>query len=568
MAVDAGSARHDDEQILGHEAIGGRLGLFASAIAGRALAVADAGAGERTWTDGTTVFVDPRARPEDRLRMVAVQAALVGAGSLEPAVVAPLVRRPGLARRYLAVEGRRALAVSGTLLPVALRLGPGEGAALAGSAEASLTIARSRQPIEGPPDTFGVIVPRRVLVAAERNDAAAPPARDAPALVREADGIDDEADADDAGSVGHLLSSPVGGRGALGRLLGRLLRSTRAPGGGGGSAGADTPIHPGRVLAPGGGDGGVATRMPEAPDVPAAFAPRARTYPEWDAYRRRYRPDWCTVRERSAEPGGGTVAPALLDGAALRRPLARIGTGLGRARRRPQGDDIDIDAAVEAQVDRGAGLPAGDAVYIEVLRNRRDLAVLVLLDVSGSAREPGPAGRTVHEHQRAAAGALTAALHDLGDRVALYAFNSQGRSAVHLTRVKAFDDSLDRRVARRLGALVPAAYTRLGAAVRHAGVLLEEGGGTSHRLLLVLSDGFAYDHGYAGAYGEADARRALAELRRRGMGCLCLSVGAGTDPAALRRVFGTAAHASVPTADRLPAVVGPLLRAALEKRTS
>ena len=78
----------------------------------------------------------------------------------------------------------------------------------------------------------------------------------------------------------------------------------------------------------------------------------------------------------------------------------------------------------------------------------------------------------------------------------------------------------------------------------------------------MLSDGFAYDHGYEGRYGEADARRALAEARRRGVGCLCLSVGADAEPAALRRVFGAAAHATVPRR-QLPAVIGPLFRAAL-----
>ena len=79
----------------------------------------------------------------------------------------------------------------------------------------------------------------------------------------------------------------------------------------------------------------------------------------------------------------------------------------------------------------------------------------------------------------------------------------------------------------------------------------------------MISDGFAYDHGYEGRYGEADARRALVEARRRGVGCLCLSVGADTDPAALRRVFGAAAHATVPRAEQLPALIGPLFRAAL-----
>ena len=117
---------------------------------------------------------------------------------------------------------------------------------------------------------------------------------------------------------------------------------------------------------------------------------------------------------------------------------------------------------------------------------------------------------------------------------------------------------------RRLGGLVPGAYTRLGAAIRHGAWALERGGGTSRRLLVVLSDGFAYDHGYEGSYGEADARRALAEARRRGTGCLCLSIGAGAEPAGLRRVFGTAAHAAIPRADELAGVVGPLFQSALK----
>ena len=45
--------------------------------------------------------------------------------------------------------------------------------------------------------------------------------------------------------------------------------------------------------------------------------------------------------------------------------------------------------------------------------------------------------------------------------------------------------------------------------------------------------------------------------------CLCLSLGAGADAAALGRVFGTAAHASLSTNDQLPGLIGPLFRAAL-----
>jgi nitric oxide reductase activation protein len=81
--------------------------------------------------------------------------------------------------------------------------------------------------------------------------------------------------------------------------------------------------------------------------------------------------------------------------------------------------------------------------------------------------------------------------------------------------------------------------------------------------LVVLSDGLAYDHGYERAYGAADARRSLTEARRRGTGCVCLTIGAGTDVRSLRRVFGSTAHATIARPDQLAGVIGPLFRSAL-----
>jgi nitric oxide reductase activation protein len=246
----------------------------------------------------------------------------------------------------------------------------------------------------------------------------------------------------------------------------------------------------------------------------------------------------------------------------------RVGLGLERRNRQLQGVDVDIDAAVEAFSARAAGSAPEEACYVDSVRRARELSVLVLLDVSGSSGETSATGGRVHDHQRAAAASLVFALHDLGDRVALYGFRSLGRTAVQTVPVKRFDDHLDARVLRRLGALTPSAYTRLGAAIRHGAATLETQGGTPRRLLVVISDGFAYDHGYEGQYGEADARRALAEARRQGLGCLCLSIGAASEPDALRRVFGAAAHASLAHAAELPVVVGPLFRSALRSAES
>jgi nitric oxide reductase activation protein len=247
----------------------------------------------------------------------------------------------------------------------------------------------------------------------------------------------------------------------------------------------------------------------------------------------------------------------------IRRSLSHLGVALERRHRQLQGIDIDLDAVVESRVQTMSGSVPEEAVYLDLVRGRRDLGVLVLLDVSGSSGEPSTGSGTVHEHQQKAAASLTVALAELGDRVALYAFRSQGRTAVQVERMKRFDDPMDATVLRRLGASEPGAYTRLGAAIRHGTWLLARESGVSRRLLVVLSDGFAYDHGYEGAYGEADARRALSEARRLGTGCVCLSIGASTDADKLRRVFGTAAHASVSRFEDLPNVIAPLFRFAL-----
>ena len=273
---------------------------------------------------------------------------------------------------------------------------------------------------------------------------------------------------------------------------------------------------------------------------------RGFVYPEWDVHLQRYRPEWCTVVELEPEDGDRSRIPAG-NTRSLRRALARLGTELERHRRQPQGEDLDLDAAVDSYVEVRADSFPDDAIYIESQRSRRDLSVLVLLDISGSAGEPSGSGGIVHDHQLSAAADLTAALHEVGDRVALYGFRSQGRSAVHIFPVKRFDDSLSTLTESRLGGLRPGGFTRLGAAIRHGVSTLEREGGTGRRLLVVLSDGFAYDHGYEGSYGEADARRALSEARHRGIGCLCLSIASTTDAEALRRVFGTAAYAAFGT---------------------
>jgi nitric oxide reductase activation protein len=270
-------------------------------------------------------------------------------------------------------------------------------------------------------------------------------------------------------------------------------------------------------------------------------------YPEWDVHNDRYRPQHCRVIHfpLRATPGASDVA--VQHDEVLRRRLSRLGLGPKVLRRRPDGDDLDVEALIDLFVDLRSGYSPPEHIYVERRKLARDLGVLILLDASGSSTDTDPDGLSVHDHQRRAAATLALTLEELGDRVAVYGFRSRGRSAVHLPAIKPFGQPFGAGSRARLNQLQPAGYTRLGAGIRGAGEILETEAGTPNRLLVVLSDGFPYDDGYEGRYAEADARKALEELRADGIACLCLSIGTSTPSDALDRVFGSASHANAPT---------------------
>jgi nitric oxide reductase NorD protein len=448
------------------------------------------------------------------------------------------------------------------LPPVGASLIVREIALRSSSPAQSLSLALGPEPIPAPLPAFGVLHARHILKRSSEVAQSVGHAPDSKKSKPEQELKTLDEGEKDAGGIGDLFQVP-GGAGLLGKLFQNLLDAARSMSGGGGPLGNSSATHRLRV-APRSASGGVYSTA-KLVDDGASSEPKNHgvKYPEWDDDRRCYRTDWCTVEEQECVVTGD--APQMsTDRYGLLRPLARLGMGLDRYHRQAQGDEIDLDAVIEARVNGATGQNTSDELYIDSLRRRRDLSVLLLLDISGSVGQTAQGSeRTVHQQQRAVAAALAIALHEIGDRVALYAFQSQGRSAVHLTPIKRFSDGIGGHMMGRLASLQPGAYSRLGAAIRHGTSVLAAEGGTSRRLLVVLSDGLAYDHGYELSYGAADARQSLIEARREGIGCLCLSIGSSTDTSDLRRVFGSAAHASFSTPDRVSERIGPLLRSAI-----
>ncbi|MCY7309132.1 MAG: VWA domain-containing protein, partial [Rhodoferax sp.] len=223
-------------------------------------------------------------------------------------------------------------------------------------------------------------------------------------------------------------------------------------------------------------------------------------------------------------------------------------------RRQFDGDDVDLEACIEAQADLRAGLPMAQALYRSQKRTKRDMAILLLIDVSGSTDGWVSSGRRVIDVEREALLLVCIALGALGEPYAVQAFSGTGPQAVSVRILKRFDEPYGNHVATRIAALEPEQYTRAGTAIRHASATLMSEVATQ-RLLLLLSDGKPNDVDvYEGRYGVEDMRRAVIEAKLQGIEPFCLTVDRHAADY-LPDVFGVKQYAMLAKPSNLPAVL-------------
>jgi nitric oxide reductase NorD protein len=299
---------------------------------------------------------------------------------------------------------------------------------------------------------------------------------------------------------------------------------------------------------------------PVAPDQRGVVVAK---YPEWDRAHGVERPDWTTVREVAAKPGDPRLVEAALDHAdVLRNRIRQLvrGVRVGRAirlKRQLDGHDLDVDAMLDAGIALRMRLEPDPRVFRTTTSKHRDLAVLLLLDISESTRDRLASGATILDVERLAVAVLAEAMSALGDPFSLLAFASDGRDDVEMTTVKGFDEPYDRACVGRLAALSSGLSTRLGTALRHAGELI--GHARSFRkLVIVLTDGEPSDIDVADPLDlEEDARRAAIGLRARGIDGFGVVLGSGAMHSALR-IFGRGNTMLVPRVEDLPARLSEL----------
>ena len=301
---------------------------------------------------------------------------------------------------------------------------------------------------------------------------------------------------------------------------------------------------------PGGSTDAPGTQSPP----PDATAP-AWHYPEWDYRLQQDRQDWCTVREPPLPAPADGPAPA---GTVLALPRARRLDRAQRLRRQWEGEELDLDAAIDVHIAQRLRLAPEARVFRRSGRSAPGASVLVLLDLSASTldRAAGSA-LPLLELERQAALLLARSARAGGDRLAVHGFSSDTRERVRYLRLLDFDAPLDTAAQARIAGVPAAGSTRMGAALRHASALLAREAAPLKAIVLV-TDGAPSDVDvFDSRYLVADAQAAVQQARRAGIATHALAVDPGAD-AYVRRIFGWRHYRIVDAPQRLPAQLGAL----------
>jgi hypothetical protein len=293
-------------------------------------------------------------------------------------------------------------------------------------------------------------------------------------------------------------------------------------------------------------------------------------YQEWDYSVQLHRPNWVTVLEKRQKKGDPAEIDRILTenkpvASRLRHIIdAMQPEGVQRFRRQEDGEEIDLNAAIRAMIDIRMGQTPDPRINIRIERKVRDLALVVLLDLSESTNEKlGDSDKPVIQLAREATSLLSWAIDRVGDPFAIHGFASDGRHDVEYYRFKDFKDSYSEDVKARLAGMQGGLSTRMGGALRHAASFLLKQP-EQKKLILLVTDGEPADIDVRDPqYLRHDTKKAVEELATRGVRTFCLTLDPNADDY-VSRIFGPKGYMVVDHVNRLPERL-PMLYAGLTR---
>ena len=283
-------------------------------------------------------------------------------------------------------------------------------------------------------------------------------------------------------------------------------------------------------------------------------------YDEWDFRASDYRPRWCRVGERIGDEGTldyyqetlqkhhGLVVETRRQFELMRPETFR------RIKRLEDGEEIDLDRAIEFIVDKRAGVGPLAQVYWRRNKVDRDVAVAFLMDMSAStdeevekprstdrvdgsfqgdprnyfqwlaerrAKQIAEAPKRIIDLEKESLVLIAEALEAIGDSYGIYGFSGYGRDNVEYHVIKDLGEKFGDQVRKRIDKVQPVRSTRMGPAIRHTIAKMEQYDAKA-KILILVSDGRPQDHGYGRdrtekEYAVHDTHQALLEAKRVGI---------------------------------------------------
>lgn len=252
-------------------------------------------------------------------------------------------------------------------------------------------------------------------------------------------------------------------------------------------------------------------------------------YPEWDYSKRLYRENFCKVfpqiqSDKNINYYNTTIHTyrALLMG--LRKMLTNVNNKLNQQRRQTEGCEFDLDAITDLYVDVHAQRTPSEKIYLAHRKRDKDLAVLLLLDTSLSS-DGYVAGNRVIDIEKQMSILFGEILHEFQIDFSIASFFSKTRNYLAYNVLKDFDEKWS-EAKYKIGATEPCGYTRIGAALRHAGQELKKRS-AKRKWIILLSDGKPNDFDrYEGKHGVNDVKKALHELDQSHINSYALAIEA------------------------------------------
>ena len=253
------------------------------------------------------------------------------------------------------------------------------------------------------------------------------------------------------------------------------------------------------------------------------------SYDEWNYYTRKYKRNFCklypkSISENDSEYYQSTLKEHTTTLTNLRKMLTNLNNRYQQQRRQTQGDDFDMDALTDYVIDVKSGHTPSEKIYLSRRKQQKDLSILLLLDVSLSS-DGYAANNRIIDVEKQVSILFGEILDEFNVDFSINAFFSKTRNYSTYVSLKTFDGNW-KAAKHKIGTVQPQGFTRIGTALRHSGMLLEQRASKS-KWIILLSDGKPNDYDrYEGKYGINDVRQALHELQSKQINAYALAVEA------------------------------------------